>query len=107
MQQAEVLQQVSSLVALRMLEQVRASALVPCFVGVAASVGGTRDWLPVDSCMAWAHPTQASALLPFSCAQVTGDALEGQSYRCNLGDDVATRLADNVRLRLTDYLKLA
>ncbi|PRW18369.1 origin recognition complex subunit 5-like [Chlorella sorokiniana] len=59
MQQAEVLQQVSSLVLLRLLEQ------------------------------------------------VSGDVLEGQSYRCNLGDDAATRLADNVRLRLTDYLKLA
>ena len=59
MQQAEVLQQVSSLVALRLLEQ------------------------------------------------SSGDVLEGQLYRCNLGDEAAQRLAANVGLALTNYLKLA
>ncbi|EFN58433.1 hypothetical protein CHLNCDRAFT_50195 [Chlorella variabilis] len=58
MQQAEVLQQVSSLVALRLLEQ---------------------------------------------CG---GDVLEGQLYRCNLGEAAAAALGANVRLRLTDYLRL-
>lgn len=38
--------------------------------------------------------------------QCGGDALEGQLYRCNLGEDVADALAANVRLRLADYLRL-
>lgn len=59
MQQAEVLQQVSSLVALRLLEQ------------------------------------------------CSGDALEGQLYRCNLGEAQAEALGANVKLRLGDYLKMA
>jgi hypothetical protein len=58
MQQAEVLQQVSSLMALRLLDQ---------------------------------------------CG---GDLLEGQLYRCNLGETAAHALAANVRLRLADYLRL-
>lgn len=55
---------------------------------------------------AWAAPKRHGTLLLLRLAQVTGDALEGQSYRCNLAEDVAARLADNVRLRLTDYLRL-
>jgi hypothetical protein len=58
MQQADVLQQVTSLVALRLLEQ---------------------------------------------CG---GDVLDGQLYRCNLGEAAAEALGHNVRLRLTDYLRL-
>ena len=59
MQQCEVLAQVSSLVALRLLE--------PC--------GG-------------------------------GDVLEGQLYRCHLAEGTAAALGANVRLRLSDYLRL-
>lgn len=36
-----------------------------------------------------------------------GDPLEGCSYRCNVGDDMARALADNVRLQLEDFLKLS
>ncbi|KAL4457995.1 hypothetical protein ABPG75_012860 [Micractinium tetrahymenae] len=39
--------------------------------------------------------------------QCSGDILEGQLYRCNLGEDMAGALAANVRLRLGDYLRLS
>ena len=38
--------------------------------------------------------------------QCSGDVLDGQLYRCNLGEDMAQALAANVRLTLTDYLRL-
>lgn len=38
--------------------------------------------------------------------QSSGDVLEGQAYRCLIPEDVAAALAANVRLRLTDYLRL-
>lgn len=54
------------------------------------------------------RPTRAPPSLPASLpCQVSGDMVECPVYRCNLGDDAAARLADNVRLRLTDFLKLA
>lgn len=37
----------------------------------------------------------------------SSDVLEGGTYRCSLPDDVARAIAANVKLRLTDYLKLA
>ena len=51
---------------------------------------------------------QVSSLVSLRLLEQSGnDALEGQTYRCGLGDDAATELAANVRLRLADYLKLS
>lgn len=51
---------------------------------------------------------QVSSLLSLRLLdQCSGDVLEGQLYRCNLGEDMAEALADNVQLRLGDYLRLS
>lgn len=71
----------------------------------------TAQRLPacLDSSPGWtaARRLQVSSLVSLRLLeQCGGDALEGQLYRCNLGEGMAKALGDNVRVQLTDYLRL-
>jgi hypothetical protein len=51
---------------------------------------------------------QVSTLCALRLLSVSGgDPLEGGAYRCLVADDLARAVADNVRLKLGDFLKLA
>lgn len=51
---------------------------------------------------------QVSSLVALrQLAQISGDPLEGQVYRCNLTEAAAHAVAANLKVDLTDYLRLA
>lgn len=50
---------------------------------------------------------QLSTLVSQRLLSVSGNILDGASYRCNLTDDLAQAISANLRLSLRDYLKLA
>lgn len=109
MRQGEVLHQVSSLLSLRLLDQCSGDVLEGQLYRRAAWRGqrpgqragaGVRARVPV-------HP-KTCARQPAVAPRPRGQLPRPRHpCRCNLGEDMAEALADNVQLRLGDYLRLS